>query len=369
MSWSASREPVPPAGAPRPGRGCRAALAVALAACLHGCGGERLPEVVVENNTIVTSNYDFIHEHWREEKLGQLFQQENYKDLTAGDELSLFRIACDWTHRQWKEGYPDPYPLCNAIDILRDIRSGKTGGFCGQYAYVLADVLKSAGFYSVRYVELAREDGAGHFVVEAWSDDDRKWVVLDPYYNVTFRLVRSGRPANAGEIRESLFGGEPVEAVPAGAAAAVDTAALVPTYRNFAVSLRSDLMRHPRPLGNLDRLDMFLFYRDARTGKPYEKGIPYRSVTSRIEDVYYDRNRTRVETELHPDRVVLSFLTDASMANFMEFRVRREPAGSWSTAPQRLTVPRAAGVTTLWVAATNRFGRLGVPNRVDIRWQ
>jgi len=100
------------------------------------------------------SNFHFIPEHWKESKLRQLRDAEGFKDILHQGQLDLFLKLCDWTHRQWKTSVPDPYPLSNAIDILADIRSGKTGGFCGQYAYVLADVLKAMGFFAVRYVEL-----------------------------------------------------------------------------------------------------------------------------------------------------------------------------------------------------------------------
>jgi hypothetical protein len=343
------------------------ASAAALLALLS-CRGERLPEVTAERTAIVRGNFDFIPEHWKEPRLRELFLGETFREITAPGELDLFLAGCDWTHRQWPKGRPEPYPPCNAVDILREIRAGRTGGFCGQYAYVLADVLKASGFFAVRYVELTREDGEGHFVVEAWSDEHAKWMVLDPAYNLWYRLAGSGAPASALEVREALLGGPAVEPVAARGALDPEAGALAPYYRNVAVSLRSDLMRSGRPLTNQDRLDMFLFFRDARTGKPFGGKVPYRNVTGRREDIAYDCNMARVEVQRAPGRVTLGFRTDGSMPNFKEFRVRTDPAGEWAPSPATMEVTRASGIKTLWVVPVNQFNRSGVTTRVDIEW-
>jgi len=227
--------------------------------------------VEVDRNTIVRSNFDFIPEHWREPKLEQLAREESFSRISAPDQFSYFLALCDWVHHQWPASNPDPYPLCNAVDILRDIRAGRSGGFCGQYAYVLADVLKATGFFSVRYVELwsGAEKNQSHFVVEAWCDEHAKWVVLDPYNNLWYALRDTGLPASAFEVRSALFGGRPVEARPAAPGAAVDPGKHMEFYANIAVSLRSDLMRHNAPLDGEDRFRSFLFYRDAHSSDSF----------------------------------------------------------------------------------------------------
>lgn len=87
------------------------------------------PKITISDNQIRKSCYNFIYEHWQEPYLTQLYHNENFKEIQAGPQFELFLLLCDWTHRQWKHSMPDPYPLSNAVDILRDIRSGLTGGF------------------------------------------------------------------------------------------------------------------------------------------------------------------------------------------------------------------------------------------------
>lgn len=83
---------------------------------------------------------------------------------------------------------------------------------------------------------------------------------------------------------------------------------------------------------------MFLFFRDARSGAPYEEGIPYENVSERVEDINYDRNRVRVEYAVGEN------------------------------SPSTMTLDRAAGLDPFLVMPVNQFNRDGVPTRVDIKW-
>ena len=295
-------------------------------------------KIEIKRTKIVKSNYDFIYEHWKEEKLNMLRESEDFVKINEPSQFKIFLKLCDWVHRQWSRSIPAPYPLCNAIDILKDIRSGKTGGFCGQYAYVLADVLKSMGFFNVRYVELWSNRGKNqsHFVVEVWSDRYEKWLILDPDYNLYYEIISSGLPANAFEIRQSLYGGEAVAARSADPSQTIKEDELTHLYANFATSLRSDLLRHTKPLTIGDRFNMFLFFRDKNTSDFYPAGgVPYSHVTDRKEDIYFDCNAVRVEYSRDPDTkdVNFSFYTDSSMPNFKGFSISKDLGKSWVKLP------------------------------------
>lgn len=341
---------------------------VVAAGLLLWLDGFFLPRVEISDNTIVRSSYCFLFEHWSEEKLLQLYRSEDFKDISAKTQLELFLRLCNWTHKQWVSSMPDPYPLCNAIDILRDIRAGKAGGFCAQYAYVLADVLKASGFFCVRYVELDSPEGREHFVIEVWSDEFAKWMVLDPHYNVYFRLQEANLPANAYEVRASLYGGRKVEVVAIDEKDKYDAEHQKALYANFAVSLRSDLMRHPGPLTFYDRYATFLFFRDKHTGPPFDEKIPYRKVTRRLKDIYYDCNKVRMEATRHRKYVDFHLNTDGSMPNFKAFMIKRGPDSPWEETRSRIRVDAIDGSSAFWVAAVNHHNRLGVINSVRIHW-
>src|SRR5262245_9115437 len=86
-------------------------------------------------------------EHWSEPRVAALRRQEGLDQVVAGatGEIDRFRRLMHWTRSQFPVGDPEPYPPANGVGLLAEIRSGRTGGFCGQYSYLLADALKSFG--------------------------------------------------------------------------------------------------------------------------------------------------------------------------------------------------------------------------------
>jgi len=358
----------------RTGRLLPALLAVLFALVLTGPGcksDSSKPRVLISRDKIVKSNYDFIPEHWKEGKLKQLRESEKFKDLPAKDQFDYFLKLCDWTRRQWKESNPNPYPLCNAIDILADIRAGKTGGFCGQYSYVLADVLKSMGYFAVRYVELwTGKNNEAHFVVEAWSDQHGKWVVLDPQQDLYYEFKADNTPANAYEIRESFLNKDgKVRARSAAGSRAEMGDTQMRYYANFAVSFRSDLMRHQKPLSNQDRFDMFVFFRDQRSSPGvFNNRIPYANVTTRIEDIYFDCNCARVEyrVDRKQDKIDFSFFTDGSTFNFKGFMVSLDQGRKWMPVSDKYSWPINGKTQAILVAPLNMADHLGSFTRIEI---
>ncbi|MDQ1350713.1 MAG: type restriction enzyme subunit, partial [Acidobacteriota bacterium] len=94
---------------------------------------------------------------------------------------------------------------------------------------------------------------------EVWSDHFEKWLILDPDYNLYYEIKSTGLPANAYEVRQSLFGGAAVAARPADSSQTIKEDEQAHFYANFAVSLRSDLLRqNPCQAQNKDELKTLL---------------------------------------------------------------------------------------------------------------
>lgn len=318
------------------------------------------------------SNFHFVPEHWQEPMLRQLREQENFKDLGGKDQLALFLNYCHWTHSQWPMSVPDPYPRSNAIDILADIRSGKTGGFCGQYAYVLADVLKSMGFFAVRYVELWSKKGESHFVVEVWSDQFAKWMILDPAEDVYYAFLDSGKPANALEIHETLSHPGTIAAFSSSQPHTNRGSHKMNLYANVAVSTRSDLMRLDKPPTIGDRFRTFVFYHDRRgISQNFAGRIPYSLLTDRADDINFDCNYVLVGGRYDRKRktITLEFASEGSMFNFLHFAFSTDEGKTWNRCGSRMELAASAQVPSVWVAAVNAYGRFGKPTRVTIRYR
>jgi hypothetical protein len=129
--------------------------------------------------------------------------------ITPGkDEFDQQVRLMDWTHRQFKK-FGRPSTNCHgALQILQAIDEGHTF-FCAQYANVLVSAAASLGWVD-RPLALRRHQGANknggsteHSVTEIWSNQHRKWVMLDPTSNMF--VEKDGVPLNAWELRQEWF--------------------------------------------------------------------------------------------------------------------------------------------------------------------
>lgn len=176
-----------------------------------GCGGGSDPaitEVVVLRNGDMTSGLAIRHEASDNPRLAQFVEREQLQSVVAGarDEFDLVLRLREWTASQFPLGSPNPYPPWDAIDILDWIRGGITGGFCAQYAQILLQALAAFGLQA-RYIEAGLIDNPyAHYLLEVWSNQHDKWVLIDPDYNMHFE--RGGVPMGALEVHLALVSGE-----------------------------------------------------------------------------------------------------------------------------------------------------------------
>jgi hypothetical protein len=77
--------------------------------------------VEIKRTKIVKSNYNFVYEHWKEEKLKQLREAEDFVNISETSQFKYFLKLCDWVHRQWPRSVPDPYPLRQDRGLLRPV--------------------------------------------------------------------------------------------------------------------------------------------------------------------------------------------------------------------------------------------------------
>ena len=143
-------------------------------------------------------------------KLKEL-RERYYLDVVTApgrDEFDQQVLLMDWTHRQFKK-FGHPSTNCHdALQILNAIDEGHTF-YCSHYADVLVSAAASLGWVD-RPLTLRRHQGVNkvggsteHSVTEIWSNQHRKWVMLDPTSNMY--LEKDGVPLNAFELRQEWF--------------------------------------------------------------------------------------------------------------------------------------------------------------------
>lgn len=143
-------------------------------------------------------------------KLKELRERYKLDEVVASgkDEFDRQVLLMDWTHRQFKKFGRPSTKAQGALEVLKDIEGGHSF-FCTQYGQVLISASASLGWVD-RALALRRHQGRNknggsteHTTTEIWSNQFRKWVMLDPTSNMY--LEKAGVPLNAWEIRQEWF--------------------------------------------------------------------------------------------------------------------------------------------------------------------
>jgi transglutaminase-like putative cysteine protease len=198
-------------------------------------------------------HHDRFHCLWDgQAPLARFRRAENLDAVIAGatSDEERARKLLHWTREQFTPGTPDPYPPPDAITTLSEIRAGRTGGFCAQYAFVLVQALQSFG-QPARVVTLL-----GHEVTEAWLPDQARWVMLDPLFDLQV-VDQRGRSLSAIEIREAHRAGAPL-AVTSANRLSEPLAAYVARYDRIAVWIRNAFTSAPVNFADFDRYRVWL---------------------------------------------------------------------------------------------------------------
>lgn len=93
--------------------------------------------------------------------------------------------------------------------------SGDVGGFCLYYTIVFAQACQSFGI-PARIATINYSVWGGHEVVEIWSRDYNKWIMIDPQFDSMFVSRKIGEPINVLELHHIFLdtyypGGEVVD--------------------------------------------------------------------------------------------------------------------------------------------------------------
>ena len=362
-----------------------AGAATLLPILATGCGGQRPareaePEVIeLSQGTFTAGDFPLQIELRDEPRILALRRQERLDQVVAGikGDYQIFLKLMSWTRAQFEPGIPDPYPLSNGLSILADIRAGRTGGFCGQYSYLLGDALKSFGYFAVRYVELESESGESHFAVEAWSNELGRWLVLDPLYAAVY--LKDGVPQSSVELHQLLLMRRAselrVERVPftparlaktGGAPPPPSDAELLSRFYNVAVSTRNDFARLDHPLTIAEREGIFLRFGDPRVA-PF-RHLDFALLSARKEDFLAPMNQVAIELrpDIDPALMHVIFSTRGTCPHFARYRFRLGGT-PWKDSGPVLGWKLAPGDNLLEVRAVNAFEIEGPVFHVKIR--
>ena len=123
------------------------------------------------------------------------------------NELEKQALLLDWTHRQFKRFGRPSINVRGALEILKGIDEGHRF-YCTQYGELFVSAAASLGWVD-RALALRRHQGSAkdgsseHTTTEIWSNQHRKWVMMDPTANL--HIEKDDTPLNAYEIRQEWF--------------------------------------------------------------------------------------------------------------------------------------------------------------------
>lgn len=157
-------------------------------------------EVKAGNAYIQTLPLRFDHARYGSIHFQKLKKLYHFDELLAR-EKSEYRQMISLKNQVYKRltySFRPPFPNArNSLFILREAARGKTF-LCNSYAALYMQCALSMG-WTARYIFLRRPDGLQHAAVDIWSNQHRKWIYIDPTWNI--HVEKDHRPLSLHELR------------------------------------------------------------------------------------------------------------------------------------------------------------------------
>lgn len=153
---------------------------------------------------IRATSIPFEYEDPMHPRMAALRKKYRLEEVVAGGktEFEKQRLLRGWVSRQWKwHPVEANYPAWDADEILT-----RKDGFCVQFAVAFMQCAISLG-WQTRFVFGSHpgSGAGGHEVCEVWSNDYRKWVVMDPNQDEHYVDPTSGEPLSMLETHDRLL--------------------------------------------------------------------------------------------------------------------------------------------------------------------
>jgi hypothetical protein len=312
-------------------------------------------------------------------KLRELRQRYQLEAVIAPgqDEFDRQVRLLDWVHHRFKKFGRPSIEARGALEILKAIDEGHAF-FCTQYAQTFVSAAASLGWIARPLALRRHQDKPGggsteHSTTEIWSNQHRKWVMMDP--TAKMFIEKNGLPLNAWEIRQEWFYHEGRDLV-------FVVGKERKTYRKSDLPIF--LARFPG-FGDLtvpaDELDKYGFTGYIPNTDLMDAGFEYGKMfivkdqlcegtrwhtrpapANPAVDPYFPINQAALQLVPEPDnlRVTLRTMTP----NFKEYRARRD-GGAWSPTGETLRWDLHPGPNRLEVKTVNGFGVDGPLSTVE----
>ena len=356
----------------------------------------RLRVVAAHNADMRYPAVPFAYEDMRHERLASLREQYRLDEVVAGTGSELERLVRlrNWVANQWSWDPPaDHYPAWDAHEILAARK-----GFCVQFAITYLQVCLSMG-HPARFVfgYHPGPDG-GHEVVEVWSNQFDKWVLMDPNENEHYLDPDTATPLSMLEVHERLIeryypGGREIHEANRPAAMGIETVAtcqrldLEPTDRQgldlsptkwprwakwavIRMVPRNDFYSRTHPLPRHQGANWDWPHYVVWEGEQAAASEAYRywRITRRRADWHWSLNRVRYDATPGDEPGTVALRLATVTPGFEAFEVR-EDAGPWRDAGEVVTWRLSPGRHRLEMRVRNVLGVTGAASALEVAYE
>jgi hypothetical protein len=351
------------------------------------------------NGRVVQPSFPFVYQDMSHLKVRSLRDRIGIDGMIAesGTEFDLIVLMCDWANGLYGHMRPLPFPSWDAHEVLDRIEQGDSF-FCTYKATLFVQACNAAGL-TARVLGINRKHGNAHTVTEVYSNEYRKWILVDPYLNCYFE--RDSIPLSAREVHDSSENPEGIflvigphgyikesknyqvgaaESMPgAGKRMPISEHKQWEMYYDIRIVLRNDHTVHPQETETMDADGFMVPYnpRGIEWWGPQLKWCDASTPpsitcdnTNNINDFEWPLNEVHVELkkisipgEPLALKVKLSTLTP-SFSNYLVLIDGEEVPVSGDTTVWRFR----DGVNTLRVSSFNTAGREGFPSEFVIEY-
>lgn len=353
-----------------------------------------------QNEQIVRGTFPFSYQA-PDAMLTELREKYKLDNVIAAGQSEFDQVLLlrEWVHTRWKHGWsrePGPY---NALDILAAVEAGHDFN-CGYFAITLMQCLLSLGFVA-RNLSICKpasewmaedEGNIGHSIVEFWSHQYHKWILLDPDLNVHYE--RDGVPLSVLEIHRAwvtrcwdevsmLTGVVPFRVTDKAVSGAGTTFANLDNetaefqifgwhevgdyYSHVTLQMRNTQHSIEASAPTLNWVDELtpprLVSYNSPTGGTF---------TSNVNDLYWSVDQVQINLQVDAEawaqrEAALAVSLDHSMPNLDRLLVRID-GEPWRETDPVFTWHLRPGKNQIMAKGVNRFGREGHVSRILLRF-
>jgi hypothetical protein len=348
--------------------------------------GNRLATLNVHNEAIIRGPGPFAYQPYDEVRLHELRDRYDLGAIVARapDEFSGMVQLRNWTRSQFRRS--DYQPTMVNFDALQVLNRGlRNHGEpldkhrhidpCHFFPLLYCQVMLSVG-HQARLMS-----ANGHGSVEVWSNQFKKWVLMDAELNQ--HLEKDGIPLNMGELLDENYIDGPTRVrvirgqqtsdenttmahlrVPEIAATELVTWYKCPLN---IVDMRNDWMTNHYFRGHPARSERnSLIYLDPRLDRPVLYDDRLRPVTRDKETFYWTLNQVHIQTK-YPDAIrQVSLHFDTVTPNYQCYEYRVDNGEIRKTSDPTLVWKLHPGKNSFSIRAVNLFGIRGPESGVEL---